>query len=64
MKGCGLNEPLLCVINVNVGLRQAVGRKFAGASRSSLAIHFGGERTVAGLCRLAGRFGRMVVGGA
>ena len=39
MKGRGLNEPLLCVIDGNVGLRQAVRRKFAGSLVQRCQVH-------------------------
>ena len=39
MKGRGLNEPLLCVIDGNVGLRQAVKRKFAGSLVQRCQVH-------------------------
>ena len=39
MKGRGLNEPLLCVLDGNVGLRKAVGRKFAGSLVQRCQVH-------------------------
>ena len=39
MKARGLNEPLLCVIDGNVGLRQAVRRKFAGSLVQRCQVH-------------------------
>ena len=39
MKARGLNEPLLCVIDGNVGLRQAVKRKFAGSLVQRCQVH-------------------------
>ena len=39
MKGRGLNEPLLCVIDGNVGLHQAVRRKFAGSLVQRCQVH-------------------------
>ena len=39
MKGRGLNEPFLCVIDGNVGLHQAVRRKFAGSLVQRCQVH-------------------------
>lgn len=39
MKGRGLNDPLLCVIDGNVGLRKAVARKFPGALVQRCQVH-------------------------
>ena len=39
MKARGLNEPLLCVIDGNVGLHRAVRRKFAGSLVQRCQVH-------------------------